>query len=686
MSSQPTDNFLLATTFVSQRTSGFENDICPMEVLGRQFDRDYDHEMYMRHSKNPDDTSLVETQGMQPPSAIERATYVSENLEKPYIATNINELCDWPQRLLHVPTMTSYEWQPGNLYAGVKEPRYRAISYTWGRWRVRDEQQTQVDVALQIKGVPWPIPRIKSEHFTPDQIQRAITVICDYPFEDDDPVQFLWLDLACIDQRGGPAAALEVGRQAAIFENASQVGAWLSHSGRNSADFDRLTNCFAELGQIFASQMGAFRLESPEVRSTISSGLREFLCDPWFTSLWTLQEAFLCPRAFFLSVDAEVFHRRTSDHTSTQALGKLVRKRNSDECPFTLRELATQCNLIARGAMPFLGESDNSQEIIQSFRENVASLALTSGLQSLANPEGSEMALFTSARYRRASRDEDHIYGIMQVFRYRLGKSRPGCERNSYTRSELADQLGQELLKDRPIQSQLHVFTEPVERGKGWRIGPSSYVPLTLITLIAHMSEHGCSTPPAAEKCVLRCENIAGTLYGHFSGAVCAFPVFCDGLDVLDAGYSAQAAERPGTRSPDPASHYKPPAEFYPDVSEHVLDSTEYRGPGNPISIPYWDSRRQKAFRDLLRAKFEHEAWLVVLHLGFCDAYAGRHHFGMLLLRVKVGEVRYWHRLGLVVWQVRFDFPQMTADLTPDEKGVLEGTGMHWSKMEGLFG
>ncbi|RDW66847.1 hypothetical protein BP5796_09596 [Coleophoma crateriformis] len=42
----------------------------------------------------------------------------------------------WPQRLLRVDNMKSYEWQPGNIYGGEVAPKYNAISYTWGRYDI----------------------------------------------------------------------------------------------------------------------------------------------------------------------------------------------------------------------------------------------------------------------------------------------------------------------------------------------------------------------------------------------------------------------------------------------------------------------------------------------------------------------------------------------------------------------
>ena len=62
------------------------------------------------------------------------------------------QLGTWPRRLLHVSTLTSCEWAEGNIYKGVKEPRYVAISYTWGRWALRPGEKPGVE-SIRIKGV-----------------------------------------------------------------------------------------------------------------------------------------------------------------------------------------------------------------------------------------------------------------------------------------------------------------------------------------------------------------------------------------------------------------------------------------------------------------------------------------------------------------------------------------------------
>jgi hypothetical protein len=46
----------------------------------------------------------------------------------PNLAEEELRLGKWPRRLLYVPTMASYEWQPGNTYKNTPEPEYNAIS------------------------------------------------------------------------------------------------------------------------------------------------------------------------------------------------------------------------------------------------------------------------------------------------------------------------------------------------------------------------------------------------------------------------------------------------------------------------------------------------------------------------------------------------------------------------------
>ena len=163
---------------------------------------------------------------------IARPTSLS-NQERPRDYTLPQDIGGWPQRLLHVPTMTSYEWAPGNTYGEYVAPRYNAISYTWGRY----DLQYMVDVSkevlrdtrsIAIGGIPWAddVPRVHPRHFSTSDFSRVInrTLIISSSLD----TEFVWVDVACIDQRNGPQKDAEIGRQASIFKGAEAVFVWLT--------------------------------------------------------------------------------------------------------------------------------------------------------------------------------------------------------------------------------------------------------------------------------------------------------------------------------------------------------------------------------------------------------------------------------------------------------------------------
>jgi len=140
-----------------------------------------------------------------------------------------DDSCDWPRRLLHVETMVSYLWQPGNKYGDHIEPPYNALSYTWGRWELKDGENPDVN-ALHIKDIPWKVPRIDPAHFTADKLLSTIRVATIQNTSSNvTPVNFVWLDIACIDQAQDlEENTSEVGRQAKISKKSANVFAWLT--------------------------------------------------------------------------------------------------------------------------------------------------------------------------------------------------------------------------------------------------------------------------------------------------------------------------------------------------------------------------------------------------------------------------------------------------------------------------
>ncbi|KAK8215074.1 hypothetical protein M8818_002084 [Zalaria obscura] len=160
--------------------------------------------------------------------------------------------------------MTSYECRDGNTYNGVKDPQYRALSYTWGRWELTEGVKPFIK-ELRISGITWDVPRMNPAHFTVHQMEQVLHRACqavslnseDTPTTNTKimlpPTEWVWLDIACIDQDpASPQNAIEIGRQAKIFKNATGVLIWLStctdtDKGRGAITRDGLRNLVTNL-------------------------------------------------------------------------------------------------------------------------------------------------------------------------------------------------------------------------------------------------------------------------------------------------------------------------------------------------------------------------------------------------------------------------------------------------------
>lgn len=572
----------------------------------------------------------------------------------PYTHTHINELGEWPQRLLHIPSMTSYAWTPGHCYNGQKEPLYRCISYTWGRWRLRDyptKQKPEVGPVLEIRGVSWSIPRIDPVHFNREKMEQMIRGICASGFhgggtqdkrgpdsllgsiETDmgtlPAVEFVWLDLACIDQRPGPLASVEVGRQAGIFRGSSGVAVWLSRTGSDSSGISRLKGRLALLEDVdhFQGDFSAgskccsrdYKIQlGTEEQEGILGGVQELLRDPWFSSLWTLQEAFISRQAFFVLSSADPLILDTS---GSRNRGKVY---SLDRFTSSCRSLTSLGSLTRTYLVPTPG--------LDIFTEKITDLVRDFGVDSMAS-DVNHMSLLASSGHRETTRDVDRVYGIMQVFGFKLGSSRLGAHPEAFfDASTLEVELGKELLEDRPVQSQLFVFIRPAERGQGWRMSRwcrvydelSSWVPEGALAVLH------------ASSCQLSTYQALGdeTTYGRFDDVkVCWLANINTMWDRIEDCIPA----------PLVTGWWYGARRFSPDASPLFSDSPEATGSGLPIDIPN-DRKRQRAFGRYICTKFESNK-LIVLHL---TIWAGQH-FGILLLQVNVDAVSYWHRLGIVM-------------------------------------
>jgi hypothetical protein len=174
-------------------------------------------------------------------------------------------------------------------------PPYCIVSHTWGRWRLASE--------LSVPGVPWKVPA--NSRFDVRRLPEVLSTNREIFY----PATHVWFDLLCIPQDGSALADVEIARQAAIFGNALNAMIWLNDisgwRGLQAAlqwlalrylsiscptvytlheEFAKATHEAEKTTQLF----GSFSITETDVH--IGS-------DPagWFTSLWTLQEAFLRP-------------------------------------------------------------------------------------------------------------------------------------------------------------------------------------------------------------------------------------------------------------------------------------------------------------------------------------------------------------------------------------------------------
>ncbi|KIW63922.1 hypothetical protein PV04_08886 [Phialophora macrospora] len=526
----------------------------------------------------------------------------------------------WPRRLLHIDTMTSCEWQPGNRYGSASEPAYAAITYTWGRWKLKNNEMTHVR-AIGIKGTPWNIPRVNPTiGFTVKALQTVIERASTFPLSTNSGVprrvEFVWLDIACIDQRDGSLkAASEMGRQAGIFRGASFVFAWLS------------TLSIRQLNHIFRARNDFWR---PNPEAALDA-LSKLTSDPWFSSLWTLQEAYLRTDAVFLSRDAQV--------ALDPSGGQVTIDQFHPPC-FTLRAAAYFVNELKSTTSEISGfvEKTWSQSTRRAYDQAVA-LGNKTGLYalSLRNPT----ATLILAQHRTAERREDKVYGIQQIFNLRLGKTAPGWRGRVYSLEELEDDLAKQLLAHYPVQSQMHVFTKAAAFATAWRLNVSSafpkmnepYSPGVASARIADEDRRQVVKPT----CKLWTEERGGILWGRFHGKACKFDFWTKVLDEVDdrtmGGYA-----------------YVPALTVFLDVTPEFNNCPDHGAPANDLVA-------QRRLIGWLSKTFP-SGRLKVLELGIRDFPSGEGRFdlwgplshGLLLVLKQAHNFQYYHRVGFCTW------------------------------------
>ncbi|KAI0453805.1 hypothetical protein F5B21DRAFT_477933 [Xylaria acuta] len=561
-----------------------------------------------------------------------------------------DDSCRWPRRLLHVPTMTSHRWALGDRYGEHESPRYVVLSYTWGRWRLGDDEAPEVPM-LPVNGIDWSIPRVSPEAFKTGEMAAVLRCICDLASELA-PVEHVWLDVACIDQRvNSPEMAAEIGRQARIFKGAYRAFIWLFK--HDSAAVDSMHHSITE-------QEGSWPFEYDRDLgvSLITKDYVDFLLsDPWFSSLWTLQEAHLRPDAIPLTREGQVwaFDGIRGDGEVSMPLGSI------------LTRIQATYDTVAAGVDGLASQGDRLQ-----YDKLVVALE-DSGL--LAMNFHCPTSLLAVSAFRQVSRREDRVYGIMQVFDLRVGKSRPGADvERDFSLEELEDELGAELNATDPMLGQMHVYASRPIPGKGWRIGPESR-PATSILLSYNSRTSKATTVPLARMSTTILKD-TGTTWGVFTGVQVP-------LARLHKVWLAMAN---GHRWP----------QYFQPFTIAVDCVQDYDG----LSVT---SQRQNDYWDIVHKVAKAHSDAVVLLLGHHidipkaprfpvdtipvedDAFIAA--VGLIVVPYASGDYiqgPVCRRIAVCSWKLHPEHSMLP--FTHDLKSLLEGKGDHWAPSRIVFG
>ena len=296
----------------------------------------------------------------------------------------------WPQRLLCVRDWTSYELrlQDGDAYYRKedKNPQYAILSYTWGRFRADGKWGSSIlpnAEAIEINGIPWNIPKMDPvKGFGRETFKRVLEVVAGR-------YDYVWVDVACINQGPDPDEHNQIGCQASIFNRASAAFIWLHQQGLGDGHSiaDRISTLIAQIEEHGKASGQMTRDEQLEVEKVVVG----LLYDPWFSSLWTLQESFLRKDATILS--------RNGEKTSVSWKGRKVE--------LTLHILLE----ISHSFLELDGPPGNI---------HIRTPIIDAGLNTIMahNP----LVLLRAARHRTSKEMKDRILGIQQIFGVDVGE------------------------------------------------------------------------------------------------------------------------------------------------------------------------------------------------------------------------------------------------------------------------
>lgn len=199
--------------------------------------------------------------------------------------------------------------------------------------------------------------------------------------------------------------------------------------------------------------------------ATYEAWMDMFLRHPWFSSLWTLQEMYLRPYGCFL-FDNGILREGGDPSGRLWAIGAM-----QAESHYLKILLGARKHLI-QGAEDLAAQQYDSQvsgigENILQRMGNLLDQREMRGLQTMfdlidGREQGFLNMAYCLAQFRRATRFEDRIYGIIQVYGLSCNPP-PGRDERSRLHA-LEDEFGAKLVARWPLLSQF--FIHNLEEGK----------------------------------------------------------------------------------------------------------------------------------------------------------------------------------------------------------------------------
>lgn len=202
-----------------------------------------------------------------------------------------------------------------------------------------------------------------------------------------------------------------------------------------------------------------------------------FLGDPWFSSLWTLQEFILRPDAVLLDKHGDSLTVPRED------IALLVDRHDREDALLTLEALRWALSKAqAEGR-----DLQQSRVLLQdeSYAINTHILELANRvlhaiqkcgcgsdfIQGSSNPN----IQFSAAKFRKTTYPEDRVYAISQIYNIRVGQSARPAERPPL--DDLIEKFALAINAQSPVLGQLFVHTRKPEVGRSWCITEHSDVP-----------------------------------------------------------------------------------------------------------------------------------------------------------------------------------------------------------------